>query len=477
MDGLLLLLRLILSGTFAVAGFTKLKDPQGTRQSFLDFGAPASIAGPAARLLSLAELLCAAAILPARLALWGAAGTLFLLIVFIAAISNSLAHGRRHACHCFGQLDAKPIGWTTIARNAVLAIIAAAVIFGARGRHLPGFRSWLSSLDRFETAVVAFFIALATLAALWAWSVVHLLRQNGRLMLRLEAIEVDLGLRPAPPEPGLPVGTPAPHFRVAALDGGIVTLDALRRLNETLLLIFVEPGCPGCDALMPDMAKWQRVYEGRFTIAVISRGSLESNRAKAAEHGIQNFLMQVGEETSHAYQAEGTPTAVLVRKGRIASHVAGGPDAIHALVEKAQLPPPLEKGELAPDVSLPDLDGQTVTLRGLRGIRHLLLFWNPDCGFCQGMLDDIKAWERETQDDAPRLLVISTGTPEANRAQGFRAPMVLDYGFQTGQQFGATGTPSAVLLDEQGHIASDVMVGAEAVMGLARGARVGLVVN
>lgn len=83
----------------------------------------------------------------------------------------------------------------------------------------------------------------------------------------------------------------------------------------------------------------------------------------------------------------------------------------------------------------------------------------------------MKAWEREAADGAPRLLVVSTGAVEANRVQGFRAPTILDHGFQTGQLFGADGTPSAVLLDEECRIASDVGVGADAVLALARGAR------
>src|SRR5580658_4551217 len=117
MDGVLLLLRLLLSATFAVAGITKVTDPKGTRQSILDFGAPAWLASPVARLLPLAEVACALALLPAASAVWGAAGTLALLLIFIAAIGISIARGRRPACHCFGQLHSEPVGFATIARN------------------------------------------------------------------------------------------------------------------------------------------------------------------------------------------------------------------------------------------------------------------------------------------------------------------------------------------------------------------------
>ena len=65
------------------------------------------------------------------------------------------------------------------------------------------------------------------------------------------------------------------------------------------------------------------------------------------------------------------------------------------------------------------------------------------------------------------LLVVSTGTVEDNRAMGLRAPIVLDQGFSAGRQFGATGTPMAVLIDAQGRIASEVAAGGPAVLALA----------
>ena len=70
MNGASLLLRLLLSATFAVAGLTKITDSKGTRQSILDFGAPAWLARPVAWLLPLAELACAFALLPAASAVW-----------------------------------------------------------------------------------------------------------------------------------------------------------------------------------------------------------------------------------------------------------------------------------------------------------------------------------------------------------------------------------------------------------------------
>jgi len=465
----LILVRLLLAGTFALAGVAKFADASGTRQSLLDFGAPGFLVGPAAFLLPLAELLCALALLPASLAVWGAIGTLVLLFIFIGAIAANMAGGRRPACHCFGQLHSEPVGWPTLARNLLLCAMAAVTILQARQAPPPSFIGWWDSLHQIDAVVLCFSLALAVLVALGGWSLLHLLRQNGRLLLRLEAVESELGLRPATPAPGLPVDTPAPPFRLSALDGSMVTLAALRQHGERLLLIFTEPACGGCDALLPDVARWQDAYADRLSIVLISRGSLEANRVKAAGHGLRNYLLQQDDETSRAYQAEGTPTAVLVQNGLIASLVSSGADAIRDLMSTASLPPPLAKGERAPDLVLPDLDGRQIDLAALLGSRRLLLFWNPDCGFCQQMLEKIKEWERQQALDAPPLLVISAGSPEANRAQGFRSLVVLDASFQAGQAFGANGTPAAVVLDAEGRVASGVGVGAEEVLALARG--------
>jgi len=123
-----------------------------------------------------------------------------------------------------------------------------------------------------------------------------------------------------------------------------------------------------------------------------------------------------------------------------------------------------------PSLELRDLKGGSMDLATLGGQRTLLLFWNPSCGFCQELLDDVKAWEKRRGQDDPRMVVVSGGSPKANREQGFASQVLLDARFAAGARFGAGGTPSAVIVDAEGRVASDVGVGAEAVMKLA-GAR------
>jgi peroxiredoxin len=126
-----------------------------------------------------------------------------------------------------------------------------------------------------------------------------------------------------------------------------------------------------------------------------------------------------------------------------------------------------EPGEPAPDLRLPDLEGETVELEDFRGEKTLVLFWSPSCGVCQQMLPDLKQWESEAPESAPKIVVVSAGSEEANREMGLTSPILLDQNFATGRAFGASGTPSAVLVDPEGKVASEVAVGAPAVMELA----------
>jgi peroxiredoxin len=279
------------------------------------------------------------------------------------------------------------------------------------------------------------------------------------------------------------------------LYGETLTLDALRAPGKPVLLVFSDPGCGPCSALMPDIGRWQREHAAALTVALVSRGTPEANRAKSTEHGVMSVLLQQDREVAQEYQAHGTPSAVLVRPdGTIGSPLAMGADAIRALVARTvgqpiplpiapapagggsqnghapppPAPPALKIGDPAPALALPDLNGKKINLSDFRGRNTLVLFWNPGCGFCQQMLDDLKSCESARPKGAPGLLVVSTGTVEANQAMGLRSPVLLDQNFTAGRAFAANGTPMAVLVDAKGRIASEVAAGGPAVLALAR---------
>src|SRR5918997_4543842 len=149
MDIALLVARLLLALVFVVAGLAKLADRQGSRQAAVDFGVPGALATPLAVLLPLAELAVATTLIPTTTAWWGAVGALSLLLLFGVGIGANLARGRKPDCHCFGQLHSTPAGWSTLARNGVLAVVAGLVVWqGTSGVGVgPSALGWLTTLS------------------------------------------------------------------------------------------------------------------------------------------------------------------------------------------------------------------------------------------------------------------------------------------------------------------------------------------
>jgi peroxiredoxin len=512
MDILLFAARLLLAGVLGVAGIAKLADLAGSRAALVSFGVPAGWAAPLGNLLPIAELVVTVMLLWTPAAWWGAVAALALLAVFTAGIGVNLARGRTPDCHCFGQLHSEPIGRGTLIRNCALALVAAGLVWAGPARVTAGGLPSLAGASMATWLALAVGLIALAIAAGEGWLLAHLLQQNGRLLLRIEDLETRLGDGSAPPASrqiaaGLPVGSPAPRFSLAGLYGETLTLDALLAAQKPLLLVFVDANCGPCQALLPEMAAWQRDHAATLTVVPITRGKA----GKTAYPGLQTVLVQKDGEISQAYQVAGTPSAVLVQPdGTVGSSLAAGADAIRRLVRSAAglpdpalpaalavngrgqpnlrghedcncgqngahgsaaavaLPGVARRGDPAPVFHLPDLDGAPVELSSFAGWPTILVFWDPGCGYCRRMLDDLKAWEANPPAGAPKLLLVSTGTPEANRAQGLRAPILLDPDFSVGQRYGVRGTPSAVLVDADGRIASDVAVGADAVLALAR---------
>jgi thiol-disulfide isomerase/thioredoxin len=522
MDTTLLIARLLLSSVFIVAGVAKLLDQQGSRRAIIEFGLPAFLAAPLGLLLPLAELAVAGALIPAATALWGAIGALTLLLLFITIIGLNLARGRKPDCRCFGQLHSASAGWKTLARNGALATLAGFLVLqGWEGKVGPNAIAWVGTLSMLQLlGLVGGVLMLGLLVIQW-WVLLHLLRQNGRVLVRLEAIESNLatgsGVAPsqngvhAQPAAGLPVGAKAPGFSLQGLYGETLPLGALLAPGKPVILFFTEPKCGPCNALLPEIGRWQEEHDKKLTLALISRGTPEESRAKFSEHGLSKVLLQQDREVLEAYEVRGTPSAVVVRPdGTIGSPVAGGSEAIQSLVRQVveapspnaallpkatesadapngnggpcpkcgkrhlteaapAKPPALKIGEQVPEIKLEDLSGKEIDLKeDFEGANTVVLFWNPGCGFCQQMLPDLKEWETNPPEGAPKLLVVSAGGEEANKAMDLMSPVVLDQSFSVGREFGAGGTPSAVLLDAEGKVASVVAKGAPAVLELVK---------
>jgi thiol-disulfide isomerase/thioredoxin/uncharacterized membrane protein YphA (DoxX/SURF4 family) len=481
-NGVLLAARLALALVFVVAALAKLADRTGSRAAVAGFGIPEGLAGPVAAVLPLAEMTAAVLLLVTALTRVGAGLGLALLLLFCAGIARSIVLGESPDCHCFGQLHSEPAGPRTLARNSALAALAILSLIGGPGTSAT---AWIGQLSGVGLAGLIGGTAAGILVVCLIALSLSLLRRHGELLLRLDSLEQTLaehGIVVPGPEParaGLPLGSPAPELELPGLEGAPVSLEELTADDRPLVLVFTDPGCGPCSALLPQIARWQREQADHLRIALVSRGGQEANLAHAREHGLADVLIQSGREVSERYRVDGTPGAVLISPDRtIASWVHGGADAVTALVSSQLPPPPLQVqrsgpgvGQPAPDITLRTLEGeQTQLSEQLRG-RTAVLFWNPGCGFCQRMLPDLRRLDETPPGEAPGILVVSTGDAQQNREMGLRSPVLLDDSWATGSAFGASGTPSAVLVDEQGRVASGIAVGAPAVLELVDGQR------
>ena len=504
MSILLLLARLLLAAVFVVSGLAKVVDLKGSQKAVKGFGVPTFLATPLGILLPFAELAVVVALIPSSWAFYGAIGALVLLLVFIVGISANLSVGRKPDCHCFGQLHSEPVGASTLIRNVLLGIIAGFVIWqGAAYNNVgPSAVAWISTLSVAQGIELVVGIILLVVVAIETWLLLQTLTQVGKLLTRLELLEENGGASLGQPSLGLPEDADAPAFELPDLSGNMVTLSSiLERSVEThypAVLVFSSPACGPCNAMLPQLSQWIEDARGKATIVMVSQGTAEENRAKVAAYpNISTVLLQQDREVAEAYLVRGTPSAVAVRyDGSIFGPLAEGEDEIRDLIVEltadivAAQPNPLlednkpknglafpevpKKGQPAPDLTLLDINDNLIKLSDFRGTPTLLLFWSPSCTHCEAMLRDLLVWERKPPKGAPQLLVISTSGSKKDNMVGFKSTVVLDdsvSSYSAARWFKAMGTPMAVLLDENGVLLSDVVVGADNVMELAKPVR------
>lgn len=333
MDVFLLASRLLLCAVFLVAGCAKAFDVAGTRRMLIDFGVPDSLSKPFAYALPIAEIAIAIALLDTDASRVAGAAALALLVAFSVVIAVSLAHGRGIACRCFGRLSAAPAGKDTLARNAGFAALAALVVAYGGGASFGALFGALTPSAWMLGGAALLFLVIALVEA---WLLVHVIRQQGRQLLRIEALErgavgASAGASRAS-KAGLAIGAVAPNATLQRLDGTSTDLGSERVAHLPMLVVFTDPACRSCTAMLPEIARWQQAHAERLFIALVGAGPLAANRAHATSHGLVNVFLQRETDVAVAFKATTTPGAVLVTpEGRIGSHVAEGPDAIRTL--------------------------------------------------------------------------------------------------------------------------------------------------
>ncbi len=114
-------------------------------------------------------------------------------------------------------------------------------------------------------------------------------------------------------------------------------------------------------------------------------------------------------------------------------------------------------GKPAPDFTLQDLGGKTVSLTSALGRPVILNFWSTWCGPCLAEHQLIRRAIKETEKtDLLFYSVLYEDTPENARAflkeYGKAAPVLLDPGLRTAIDYGVAGVPETFFIDRKGEI-------------------------
>ena len=485
MDIFLLLLRLTLVVVFAVAAFAKLFDPEGSRKALEGFGVPEPLRKPLASILPAVEIGIAIALLFVSSSWSAAVGAALLLIVFLGGMFYQLAVGNAPDCHCFGQLHNEPVGASSVIRNLVLLAVAGFLIG-------QGSFQGLSLVNNSTQDILLIILGLGSLALLGTIALLlkRISDQHSDISRRLAAVEHDEQFDHSVerdgvmhPNEGLPIGARFPDFELPGINGDLVTLDIIKSAKLPSLFLFISPTCTPCQSLVPEFEEWQADLKGTVNLVFVSSGTLEANDEKFGENIKRQLLIQKDRELANKAKAKWTPTAILVdQKGRVASHAAAGDNAIRDLVERIKLDD-LKKdhfffassngaetrnkiGQKIPDFSLKNIKGQEINSDFFKGKTTLVTFWGLDCGHCKNFLDEFREWDRKRHNGDPEMLVFSDGDVEGNTELGFSAPIIIDKGYKVAGKFGMFGTPSAVLVDEDGTIISETAIGAPGIWAL-----------
>jgi peroxiredoxin/uncharacterized membrane protein YphA (DoxX/SURF4 family) len=484
----ILLLRILLAGILALAGLAKFADLKGSEKAFRDFGVPASMAMLGSVLLSAAEIVLALMLLSTYWSWYAAIGALALLVLFVGQMIYQVARGNSPDCHCFGQVHSEPVGVKSIVRNVVFAAMTLLLVL--RGADRQG--TSLSTLPNETMMQLVFGVAVAGLLAAVILHLKRMTEQQAAVIKRLEVMELVAREGGAieredvvHPQEGLPIGAMFPDFKIPDVAGTDVTLGGLmRRKDRTpVLFFFVSPTCSPCRALVPELEEWKSELDGKVRTVLVSSGTPIENLSKFGSDLNSVMLLQKNRELADAAKAQWTPTAVLVdANGRVASHTAAGDRGIRELVEKVKATTFEDEvtyitnghrhsnnnrlGQRIPQFSLEDDKGNEITERVLRGKKTLVAFWSTGCMHCSNMLDDLRSWDGARGHDEPNLLVFSDGSVDEHKKFGLTSSVILDEGHQTAASFGMYGTPSAVLVNEDGVIVSETAVGAPDIWAL-----------
>ncbi|MDQ1813510.1 hypothetical protein RBA41_09360 [Massilia sp. CCM 9210] len=322
-----------------LAGVSKFGRAAETAGAMREFGLPARWADRAAPVLPAAELGIAVCLLTPGVAWAGAlAATLFMALVTML-VTVALLQNRHPSCNCFGQVRAAPVSWGVALRSLLLTLCAAYVLWTGPAQLDQGLLAAAGKLAATPGAAVLASLAVACLFLLQGWLSLNLVRQQGRLLLKIDNLEQRLAAAGIPEHQFAPLtgplpGSAAPAFSAVTLAGAAVSSSTLFGNGTPSLLLFVSADCAPCQDLLADLLAWRGAHPPRDRLVIVTSGTAQANRDKLGGLIGADALLQEEREINALFGVVATPSALLLgADGSIAAPIAIGKDQIMALVQ------------------------------------------------------------------------------------------------------------------------------------------------
>ena len=116
-------------------------------------------------------------------------------------------------------------------------------------------------------------------------------------------------------------------------------------------------------------------------------------------------------------------------------------------------------GNLALDFELQDLDGQTVSLTGLRGATVMLNFWTSWCDPCRDEMPFIQEIYEDEEWSGKGLVILAINMGEDSgqvkrfmEVNGLSLPVLLDASQDVARKYNIRGIPTTLFIDKDGII-------------------------
>jgi peroxiredoxin len=126
----------------------------------------------------------------------------------------------------------------------------------------------------------------------------------------------------------------------------------------------------------------------------------------------------------------------------------------------------LKVGTIAPDFTLPDVAGRDVSLHDFARSRVLLVFTQAGCGPCHDIAPELNRLQARGEYD---VVVVNNGDPDETRQWaaevGAHYPVLRQDKFRLSKKYEIFATPFAFVIDEQGVITSNGIVGSAQYLG------------